>query len=149
MKNYSKLLIISLLGFLLCSCNVKDYNLASKKAGFDFSLLVENPKIKAKKGRIEVKFNFNNKNITITKTDKCETKEDIDGVCIINNKVNKKYYLLDCIPFNLVYNDKNIIIANFSASGGYYSIFSKEGFNKQELLQFYRLIEEIEAPKDE
>ncbi len=138
-----------LLSFLLLGCNCENYSAASKKAGFDFNLKVENPQIKAKKGEIEILFVYEGKSIVITKTDKCKTKEDKDGVCTIKNKINQKYFLLDCVPFNLYHDGENIVIANFSASSGYYSIFCEEGFNKEELLHFYRLIEEVEAPKSE
>ncbi len=147
MKKYRDCLIIFLLGFILAGCSCKDYCSAAKKAGFDFSLKVKNPQIKAKKGEIEVGFIYKGKSITITKTDKCKTKEDKDGVCIIKNKANEKYFLLNCVPFNIYKKEGNIVIANFTASSGYYSITCQEGFSKTELLYFYHLIEEVETIK--
>ena len=131
-----------------------DISCGAKKAGFNLPLRVENYKVRAMKGMIEISFPYKKQNITIRKSESYKGKADSNGIKDISgnyNKypINKTILIQKAVPFNVRGEKNKFYVANFAADTGYYSIISDKGLTLKDINHFYNLLEEAEVVRSD
>ncbi len=115
---------------------------ASKKAGFDFPLQLENVKYRAAKGIIEAQYKIdNNRTIILRKAEtptKIQGRDDISGI-YENYPINEEYTLKNGVKMFIRGEKNKVFVANMSAEDGYFSAYSENGMTKEELEKIYNI----------
>jgi len=127
---------------------------AAKIAGFKFPLEIRNSNIRAMKDMIEITYPLNgNREVTIRKSYENGRPMDEHGLVDISGDyntypVNKDIELFDSVWANIRGTEDKINVVNFSAESGVYSISCAEGLTLDEVCAIFKIIEQVEAPKN-
>ena len=165
MKKYKTLFFVSFISLLILTTNKPfamtnpwinckdDIYCGAKKAGFNFPLMVQNYSVRAMKDMMEITYPLNKKRtLTVRKAQSFDGKEDENGIKDISGvyetyPVNKNLTLKNGVIFKVRGEKNKFYVANFAAETGYYSFYSKQGFNKKDIEKFYKLLADAEAPR--
>ena len=122
----------------------QDLMCAKDKAGFIFPVELSNCNIRAMEDMIEIKYPYNNKNITIRKSKKYDGRGDISGD--YNNYPANSEISINNTKFNVRGdNDSDkIYVINFSSKKSHYAIMSDKGLNLDEIWSIYVIIKKAE-----
>lgn len=130
-----------------------DISCASKIAGFNLPLRLNQYNVRAMKNMIEVEFPLSkSRNVILRKSD------DFDGTMLPNGIIDisgvydiypiNKTIDIGGVPFFARGNKNKYYVVNFAAETGYYSFYCKKGMKKKDIKYLYKLLEEAEAPRN-
>ena len=110
----------------------EDLTQAEQIAGFNFSLNLENSKIRAMKNMIEIVYRIDNKRKIIIRKSLTSENSDISGVY---NKypINETTQLKNGYELKIRGDKDKIYVANINAPDKAFSIYCEQGINEEEL----------------
>lgn len=123
------------------NCN-SDMAKAARIAGFELPLDVQNYKVRASKNFLEVKFNYEGKDITVRKTENTDFA-DISGD-YSDYPVKGEIVINKDVTIWTLGDGEKIYTANFSDFDYDYSINDKKGMSEKEVKAIYQLIGKAE-----
>ena len=131
----------------------QDLICGEKKAGFSFSLSVENYTVRAMEDMFEITFPLDaDRMVTVRKSELFDGEADENGIIDISGDynvypVNKTITLENGVKFKVRGEEDNYKVVNFAAETGNYSFTSDKGLHLSDIEHLYELLEKAEAPK--